>query len=127
MMHPVFRLAVSQPMLLATHVGAYASLASEELLVCGAVIQRRLAWQCAAALSLAVAATLAGVSVLLWVMLPPAGERATWVLMAVPLLPAVLGLGALWRAQAPPATQAFSRLRAQLAEDAVLLARYPAP
>lgn len=127
MMHPVFRLAVAQPMLLANHVGAYASLVSEELLVCGAVIQRRLAWQCAAALSLAVAATLAGVAVLLWVLLPAAGERATWALVVTPLLPAALGLWALWRAQTPPGTPAFSRLRAQLAEDANLLARYPAP
>lgn len=126
-MHPVFRLAVAQPMLLATHVGAYAGLVSEELLVCGATIQRRLAWQCAAALSLAVAATLAGVAALLWVLLPPAGERAIWALVITPLLPAALGLWALWRAQTPPATPAFSRLRAQLAEDAVLLARYPAP
>lgn len=126
-MHPVFRLVASQPMLLANHVGAYASLVSDELLASGDGLRRSLLWQMAAALSLTAAATLAGVAVLLWVMLPAAGERATWVLVATPLLPAALGVWAAWRAQAPPAVQAFARLRAQLAADAALLTRHAGP
>ena len=62
MIHPVFRLAAAQPMLLAAHVGAYAELVSEELHTSAAAVQRRLLWQLGGALCLAVAAVLAGVT-----------------------------------------------------------------
>lgn len=127
MMHPLFRLAAAQPMLLAEHVGAYAGLVSEELLICAAVAQRRLLWLLAGALGLAVAATLAGVALLLWASLPPGGAPAPWLLVVTPLLPAALGLWAVWRAQAHRSGEPLARLRAQLAEDAALLGRHTAP
>lgn len=126
-MHPVFRLIAAQPMLLAGHVGAYAGLVSEELLTSAAAVQRRLLWQLAGALSLAVAAVLAGVALLLWASLPPGSAPAGWLFVATPLLPAVLGLWAGWRAQAHSNGEPWARLRAQLAEDADLLARHTVP
>ncbi len=126
-MHPVFRLIAAQPMLLAGHVGAYAGLVSEELLTSAAAVQRRLLWQLAGALSLAVAAVLAGVALLLWASLPPGSAPAGWLFVVTPLLPAVLGLWAGWWAQAHPDGEPLARLRAQLAEDADLLARHTAP
>ncbi len=126
-MHPVFRLIAAQPMLLAGHVGAYAGLVSEELLTSAAAVQRRLLWQLAGALSLAVAAVLAGVALLLWASLPPGSAPAGWLFVVTPLLPAVLGLWAGWRAQAHSNGEPWARLRAQLAEDADLLARHTAP
>lgn len=126
-MHPVFRLIAAQPMLLAGHVGAYAGLVSEELLTSAAAVQRRLLWQLAGALSLAVAAVLAGVALLLWVSLPPGSAPAGWLFVVTPLLPAVLGLWAGWRAQAHSNGEPWARLRAQLAEDADLLARHTVP
>ena len=127
MIHPVFRLALAQPMLLAGHLGAYAGLVSDELLISAAAVQRRLLWQLAGALSLAVAAVLAGVALLLWASLPPGSAPAGWLFVVTPLLPAVLGLWAGWWAQAHPDGEPLARLRAQLAEDADLLARHTAP
>lgn len=127
MIHPLFRLAAAQPMLLVGHVGAYAGLVSQELLICAAALQRRLLWQIAGALCMAVAAVLAGVAVLLWASLPPIGASAQWLLVVTPVLPAALGLWAVWRAQAQRCDEPFARLRAQLAEDAALLARHTAP
>ncbi len=126
-MHPVFRLAAAQPMLLAGHVGAYAGLVSEELRISAAAVHRRLLWQLAGALSLAVAAVLAGVALLLWASLPPGITPAGWLFVVTPLLPAALGLWAGWRAQAHRNGEPFARLREQLAEDADLLARHTAP
>lgn len=127
MIHPVFRLAAAQPMLLAEHVGAYAGLVSEELRTGAAAVQRRLLWQLAAALCLAVAAVLAGVALLLWASLAPGAARAAALFVVTPLLPAVLGLIAWWRAQAHRSYEPLARLRAQLSEDAALLARHTAP
>ena len=127
MIHPLLRLAAAQPMLLIGHVGAYAELASQEMLNSVAVVQRRLLWQLAGALSLTVAAVLAGVALLLWAWVPAAGMAAQWLLVVTPLVPAVLGLWALWRARLHRSVEPFALLHAQLAEDAVLLSLHTAP
>lgn len=127
MIHPVFRLAAAQPMLLAAHVGAYAGLVSEELHTGAAAVQRRLLWLLGGALCLTVAAVLAGMALLLWVSLPPGSAPPQWLFVVTPLLPAVLGLAACWRAQAHRSGEPLARLRAQLVEDAALLARHTAP
>lgn len=127
MIHPVFRLAAAQPMLLAAHVGAYAGLVSEELNTGAAALQRRLLWLLGGALCLAVAAVLAGVALLLWTSRAPGATPAAWLFVVTPLLPAALGLAACRRAQARRHGEPLTRLRAQLAEDAALLARHTAP
>ncbi len=127
MIHPVFRLAAAQPMLLAAHVGAYAGLVSEELHTGAAAVQRRLLWLLGGALCLTVAAVLVGVALLLWASLPPGGAPPPWLFVVTPLLPAVLGLAACWRAQTHRSGEPLARLREQLAEDAALLARHTAP
>jgi uncharacterized membrane protein YqjE len=124
MIHPLVRLAAAQPMLLAAHVGAYAGLASEELHIGAIAVQRRWLWQLGGALCLTVAAVLAGVALLLWASLPPGSAPARWLFVVTPLLPAGLGLAAWWRARAHRNGEPFARLRAQLAEDADLLARH---
>lgn len=127
MIHPVFRLAVAQPMLLASHVGAYAGLVSEDLLISGVALRRRLLWQLTGALCLTVAAVLAGVAVLLWAALPAGGSQTVWLFVATPMLPTILGLWAWWHARGRTVAQPWARLRVQLAEDAAMLARHPAP
>jgi len=121
MIHPVFRLAASQPLLLAEHAAAYASLLGEELTIGSTRLKRRLAFQLAGAACLVVAAVLLGVALLLWVSLPDAGFRAPWVFVLTPLLPAVLGVWALWLSQDREAAEWFTNLRLQMAEDAALL------
>ena len=79
MIHPVFRLAASQPLLLAEHAAAYASLLGEELVIGSARLKRRLAFQLAGAACLVVATILLGVALLKrharGVTLTPAGQR----------------------------------------------------
>lgn len=125
MIHPVFRLAAAQPMLLADHVGAYAGLVTEELLLMGMALKRRWMWQLFGAVCLAISVVLAGVSVLLWASItPPAG--ALWWLVLTPVLPAAVGLWAWWVARKPTPAMTFARLRLQLLQDTALLGRYTA-
>jgi len=124
MTHPVLRLAAAQPMLLATHVGAYAGLALEDLSTTGSVLKRQMLWQLVGVLCLVVAAVLAGVALLLWVALPGAAMGPVWVFIATPVLPALLGLWVLWGTQERQRLEPFARLRVQLLEDAALLNRH---
>lgn len=127
MLHPVFRLAASQPQLLAEHAAGYAELLAEEITVSGHHLKQRLALQIAGMVCLALALVLAGVALLLWGALPEQTLRLPWLLIATPLAPAVLGVFAFWwaRSLAPP--PAFTALRAQLAADAELLRGTEAP
>lgn len=124
MTHPVLRLAAEQPMLLATHVGAYANLALEEMSSTGATLKRQMMWQLVGVLCLVVAAVLCGVAVLLWVALPGAASGPVWVFIATPVLPALLGLWVLWSTQERQRLEPFARLRMQLLEDVALLNRH---
>src|SRR3990167_2795275 len=118
MIHPVFRLAASQPLLLAEHAAAYASLLGEELTIGSARLKRRLALQLAGAACLVVAAVLLGVAVLLWASLHDAGFRAPWLFVLTPVLPAALGLWALWLPQDRGGEEWVAHLRLQPAGGA---------
>lgn len=127
MLHPVFRLAASQPQLLAEHAAGYAGLLAEELAISGAQLKRRIALQIVGLLGLMVAAILGGVAVLLWASLPAASMQQPWLLWFVPLVPALLGALALWVSNSNPVEPAFATLREQLAQDAAMLRRTTAP
>lgn len=121
MFRPLFRLATSEPQLLADHVEAYAELAASELRAAGALWQRRLALRLLGAAGFMVALLLAGVALMLWALFPAGGIDQPWALAVVPLVPAVLGLWASAKAPAAPAAEAFAVLRRQWAADAALL------
>jgi hypothetical protein len=127
MLHPVFRLAASQPQLLAEHAAGYAGLLAEEVTSSGAHIKRRITLQIVGLLSLMVASILGGVAVLLWASLPPASLQQPWLLWFTPLVPAALGIVAIMMAQNHKAPPAFATLREQFAQDASLLRRTTAP
>lgn len=127
MLHPVFRLAASQPQLLAEHAAGYAGLLAEELAISGAQLKRRVTLQIVGLLGLVVAAILGGVAVLLWASLPAASMQTPWLLWFVPLVPALLGALVLWMSNSNPAEPAFATLREQLAQDAAMLRRTTAP
>ncbi len=127
MLHPVFRLAASQPQLLAEHAAGYAGLLAEEVASSGAHIKRRITLQIIGLLSLMVAGILGGVAVLLWASLPPASLQQPWLLWFTPLVPAVLGALAILTAKNREAPPAFATLREQFAQDASLLRRTTAP
>lgn len=121
MIHPVFRLAASQPQLLVEHAAAYASLFGEELAIGSVRLKRQLALQVVGVACLMVAAVLLGVAVLLWNSLPDGSVPVLWVFGITPGLPAILGLGAFWLAGRGVDQVLFASLRRQLAEDAALL------
>lgn len=127
MLHPVFRLAASQPQLLAEHAAGYAGLLAEEVASSGAHIKRRITLQIVGLLSLMVATILGGVAILLWASLPPASLQQPWLLWFTPLVPAALGTVAIMLAQHHKAPPAFATLREQFAQDASLLRRTTAP
>ncbi len=121
MIHPVFRLAASQPLLLAEHAAAYAELVSEALSAHSAYLKRRLAYQLVGFACLLVAAVLVGVALLLWASWPLVDIRAPWLYLLTPAVPAAAGLWALWMAREREPRQPFASVRLQLTEDAALL------
>lgn len=127
MLHPVFRLAASQPQLLAEHAAGYVGLLAEELAESGAHFKRRITLQIVGLLGLMVAAILGGVAVLLWASLPAASMQQPWLLWLVPLVPALLGATALWASSSNNVQPAFATLREQLDQDAALLRRTTSP
>jgi hypothetical protein len=127
MLHPVFRLAASQPQLLAEHAAGYAGLLAEELASSAARLQRRVTFQVIGLLAFVVAAILGGVAVLLWAALPEVSTERPWLLWFTPLVPALLGALALWLAHDASVQPTFTTLREQLAQDAALLRSTTAP
>lgn len=116
-LHPLLRLAVDEPQLLAEHVAAYGALIVEEGAVAVARSQRRLACQALALAALVVGLTLAGVATLLWAALPAAAMVQPWLLWAVPAAPLLLALALLWGARDPAGPAPFAGLRRQAAAD----------
>lgn len=120
-MHPLLRLVVSRPQLLADHAQAYADLAAAEFAAASLLWRRRMLLNTVALCSLCVAVVLAGVAVMLWSMLPQAPPDALWTLIVVPLCPLLLAVGCLAAARAGSAGESFAGMRAQLLADLALL------
>lgn len=120
-MHPVIRLALSQPGLLAEHAAAYANLFSEELSSGAEGFMRRLRCHLLAGACLSAGATLAGVALMLWGTRTEGTMPGSWLLLVVPAVPLLAGAILAWAARARSDTQPFSVLREQLGADAELL------
>lgn len=121
MIHPLFRLLLSRPQMLAEHVGAYAELASAEAAEAAVVLRTRSLLAVAAVACGLLGLGLAGVALLLLAALPSAQMPLPWLLALVPLTPLALGLGCWQAARRQPPAPAFSLLRRQVALDAALL------
>lgn len=121
MIHPLVRLLVTRPDMLADHVGAYAELASAEAREAAAMLRARAIFMAAAAAFATLGLVLGGVALLLVAALPLQAMPAPWVLAALPLgLLAVAGACLLALRQKPIANS-FALLRQQMAQDAALL------
>ncbi len=122
MIHPVFQLIASRPQLLAEHAAGYGALLGAECARVGSAWQRRVLMLLAGLSCVGVAAVLAGVAVMLWVS-TSGGSAAnlSWVLIAVPLAPALLGLWCLVQARLPVGPPAFAVLGEQWQADLSLL------
>lgn len=120
-MHPMLHLIASRPSLLAQHAGAYAELVNAEVQAVIASGKRRALLVLVALCCIGVAAVLTGVALMLWGVIPQANMQAPWALVAVPVVPALLGLICLMSARSSTSNAGFDNLRAQVQADLALL------
>ena len=120
MMHPLLALIATRPQLLTAHAEAYAALAAAEFGEASAGWQRRLLLAAAMLCSAGVAAVLAGVAVMLWAVLLPTADLARALLIATPLLPALIALGCGLAARGY-GRSSFAILRQQVKADLRML------
>jgi hypothetical protein len=120
-MHPLLRLMATRPQLLVDHVQAYADLLAVEIGLASATWKRLALLNAVALVSLGVAATLAGVALMLWSVTPAAAIHAPWALWVAPLLPLALAVGCVFAARFRGGDAAFDILRQQLGADMLVL------
>jgi len=119
--HPLFRLIVSDPQLLAEHVEAYSELVAEEVGAVTAQWKKRAVLHAMSLACIFVTVVLAGVSVMLWAVVPVDNMNSPWALVVAPGIPLVLAVWANFAAKAPAAEHGFKAIREQLAADAAML------
>lgn len=122
--HPLLRLLLAHPELLAEHLGAYAELAAEDGRALLQRWQRQWRWRLLGYAALVIGVLLAGQALMLWVLFKPlAGVALT--LLLLPMLPLGVGVLALQAAAAllprEARAQAFAAVQRQLAADLSLL------
>ena len=120
-MHPLFHLIATRPHLLVDHAEAYGELVGAEMDTVTTSWKRSAMLYGVTAFLLILGVGLAGVAVLLLGVYPTAQMPAPWVLIVVPLVPIVIGVGCLLAARTTNETRVFDNLRRQLAEDVAML------
>lgn len=120
-MHPLLNVIATRPQLLAEHAQAYAELVAAELPRATAAWKRQALLNGLALLSLLASLLLGGVALMLWAALPAAAMPAAWLLIAVPLLPALAGIACLIAARSGTEANLLGDLRQQLGADAKIL------
>lgn len=120
----MLHLLLAQPNRVIEHASAYAALAAEEGADAWAGLNRRLRLQFACGRFAVTSAVLAGVALMLWAMLPSLADQRVWLLLAVPLAPALAALWTGWTHHCEADTVSFARLREQAGLDAAALHRW---
>lgn len=121
MFHPLIKMLVSRPEMLAEHVGAYAELAAAEASQAVDQARNKVIVGAAAAVLVLVGLMLAGVAALLCAALPLTAMPAPWLLVAVPALPLLAAVAAALWLRSRPARTSFALLREQMARDSALV------
>lgn len=121
MIHPLFRLLVSEPQMLADHVEAYSELVSEEMGAVTAQWKRRALLHAVSVGFAAIAVMLIGMGLMLWAAIPPENMNSPWAVAVIPAVPLVMSVWAHFAAKAPVAEHGFKTIREQLAADAAML------
>lgn len=120
MLHPLLRLLLGRPDLVAEHLEAYAGLAAVEAAEAASALRLKGGLALCAAACAALGTGLAGTAVLLLAALPWQQMPAPWAMALAPALP-WLAAALLWRAQRRLAPDLrFLALRQQLATDRAL-------
>lgn len=114
LVHPIFKVLLRHPHLLAEHAAGYAALLQEEAgRASQDLVRQALAWA-AAILGLVVFLVLAGVAA----MLVALWGQWHWILATAPLTALALALVAWWMARHHRASAALATLREQIDADA---------
>ena len=121
MIHPLLRLAATQPHLLGDHVEAYAALVGEEVSKVSTSLMTRVGLYLGAALMLAVGLVLIGVALMLRATVPASDYAAGWALFVVPLTPFVIAGICIVVARAKPEEKPFDTIKKQLNADMAML------
>ncbi len=127
MIHPLLRLAATEPQLLGDHVEAYAALVGEEVSKVSTSLITRLALYGAALCLVAVGLVLVGVALLFCAAVPSVSYPAPWAMVVVPLAPFVIALGCVLFARSRPTEKAFDSIKKQLHADMAMLREVSAP
>jgi uncharacterized membrane protein len=127
MIHPLLRLAATEPHLLGDHVEAYAALVGEEVSKVSTSWAMRIGLYATALLMAVVGLVLIGVALLLCAALPSSDYPAPWAMIVVPLAPFVIAAICVVVARAKPIEKAFDNVRKQLNADMAMLREVGAP
>jgi len=121
MIHPLLKLAATEPHLIGDHVEAYAELVGDEVRKTGVAWGMRAALFAAAAGLTLLGVLFAGIAVMLWAALPSSGYQAPWVLIAVPALTLAGAVAAFLMAKKRAVESAFDKIKQQLRADMAVL------
>lgn len=121
MLHPIFRILVSKPELLADHVAGYGHLVAQQAAEIKTHLQRSVWLAVTVVIGAGVGLGLGGMALLLAGALPLDRMPMPWLLVVVPLTPLLVAAGAALALRRRPAAHALNTLREQLAADAAML------
>lgn len=121
LVHPIFKLAFSQPQLLGEHLAAYGALASDELKKVSRDWSLRIGMYVGAGILSLIGLVWVGVAVLLAAATPSEDHHAGWLLWLVPMTPFVVAVVLVLVARAKKMEQPFSVLSGQLKADMAVI------
>lgn len=120
MIHPLLRLAVKEPHLLADHLSAYAALAGEEVSKISSSLALKIGLYAGAGVLGLIGLVLVGVALLL-VAATPSVDHTTWALIVVPLTPFVLAGIMVLIARSSTTEKVFATLKVQFSADMAVI------
>ena len=121
MIHPLLRLAATEPHLLGEHVEAYASLVGEEVSKLSTSWMTRIGLYLVALCMVGVGLVLIGVALLLCAALPASDYPAPWAMFVIPASPFVIAVTCVLVARSRDTGKPFDSVRTQLTEDMAML------
>jgi len=121
MIHPLLRLAATQPHLIGDHVEAYAALVGEEVSKVSTSLILRVALYGAALCFLIVGLVLVGVALLFCAAVPSSEYPAAWAMFVIPLAPFVFAAACILFALNKPSEKPFDTIKKQLNADMAML------
>ena len=121
MIHPLLRLAATEPHLIGDHVEAYAALVGEEVHKVSTSWAMRIALYAGAAILALLGLGLVGVALLFCAAVPSSDYPAPWAMVAVPLAPFLIAVACVVYARSRPTEKAFDTVKKQLNADMAML------